>query len=93
MIYTQPLLRLIVENKKMDIEEILEYLSQIGVINDLNTQRALIKIEYLKRLYNEKNENGVTISGNKLKIDIAVKYDCSVDHVNNCIYKHSEIIV
>ncbi len=88
MKYTQQLLRLIVENQKADIEEILEYLAEIGIINDLNTQRSLIKIEYMKRLIDKE-----TKSGNKLKIDLAVKYDCSVDHVNNCIYKHSEIRV
>ncbi len=91
--HTQGLLRLIVENQKMDIQEILEYLEQLGILDDLSIKRALIKTEYLKRLYKEKNINGTPMSGNQLKMDLAVKYDCSVDHVNNCIYKHSEIRV
>lgn len=84
MKYTQNLLRLIVENQKMDINEIVEYLGQIGVINDLLTQRSLIKIEFTKR-------RGKDLSGNKIIMDLAVKYNCSIPHVINCIYKHPEI--
>ena len=86
MKYTQQLLRLVVENQKMDIEEILEYLSDLGIVEDEMIKRALIKHEYMKR--QGKDESGIDI-----KNDLAVKYECSLPHVNNMIYYHPEIKV
>ena len=86
MIYTQNLLRLIVEKKKADIQDILEYLGDLGIIDDSRIKRALIKREFIQR--QGKDESGV-----KIKADLEVKYNCGSTWVNNCIYKHPEIKV
>ena len=86
MIYTQNLLRLIVEERKVDIEEILIYLGDLGIINDERTKRALVKREFMQR-------QGKEESGRSITMDLSVKYDCSESTVNNCIYKHPEIKV
>ena len=86
MIFTQSLLRLLVQEKKVDLEEIIEYFSRIGIIDELHVKRSLIKYEYMNRI-------GQDESGRQIKIDLAVKYDCSISHVGHCIYKHPEIKV
>lgn len=81
---SQALLVMLVEDHKADLESVIKHFYALGIIHDLNVTRALIKREFMRR-------QGLEESGRSIKMDLAVKYDCSLSHVDNCIYKHPEI--
>ncbi len=83
---TQALLRLIVEDQKFDLQEIIDHFYSLGIISDLAVTRALIRREFMQR-------QGLEESGRSIMMDLAVKYDCSFSHVKNCVYRCSEFKV
>lgn len=83
---TQAILVMLIEEKKTDLEEIINQLYRLGMLTELRVVRALIKREFMDR-------QGKEESGRKIKMDLAIKHDCSLAHVDNCIYKHPEIRV
>ena len=83
---TQAILIMLIEEQKADLEEIINQLYRLGMLNDLCVVRALIKREFMSR-------QGKDESGRKIMMDLAVKHDCSFEHVRHCIYRHPEIKV
>lgn len=83
---TQAILVMLIEEKKTDLEEIINQLYRLGMLTELRVVRALIKREFMDR-------QGKEESGRKIMMDLAVKYDCSFSHVSHCVYRHPEIRV
>jgi len=84
--HTQALLRILVEDGKADLQSMIEHFYSLGIINDGDVTKALIRREYMAR-------QGLEESGRSIMMDLAVKHDCSFSYVKNCVYRCAEFKV